>query len=103
MICTSTILVEALNSVEFFEGAFSPVILNLCMILSMVVGKYFLGHNLNEMALLLCASVMLVGVTTVSYMGEIEKYCRLAFEFNRSDSQELEQINTFMVGAWVLQ
>ena len=27
---------------KFFEGAFSPVILNLCMILSMVVGKYFL-------------------------------------------------------------
>ena len=52
LICTSAILVGALNSMgSFFEGAFSPVILNLCMILSMVVGKYFLGLNLNEMAL----------------------------------------------------
>ena len=55
----------ALNSMEVFLKEHSPVILNLCMILSMVVGKYFLGLNLNEMALLLCVSVMLEGYNCV--------------------------------------
>ena len=102
LICTSAILVGALNSMgSFFEGAFSPVILNLCMILSMVVGKYFLGLNLNEMALLLCVSVMFGGVLQLCLPWvRLKNIAGWSFEFNRSDSQELEQIKTlFMVGA----
>ena len=42
-ICVSAILVGALNSKgSFFEGAFSPVILNFFMISAMIVGEIFL-------------------------------------------------------------
>ena len=42
-ICVSAILVGALNSTgRFFEGAFSPVILNVCMISAMIEGSFSL-------------------------------------------------------------
>jgi putative peptidoglycan lipid II flippase len=63
LICGSAILVGALNSTgRFFEGAFSPVILNLFMIISMMAGKFIFGLELRELAMALCVSVLLAGV-----------------------------------------
>ena len=45
-----------------FEGAFSPVILNLFMIISMMAGKFIFGLELRELAMALCVSVLLAGV-----------------------------------------
>lgn len=41
-ICISALIVASLNSFgRFFEGAFSPIMLNLCMIVAMLAGKMF--------------------------------------------------------------
>ena len=63
LICASAIMVGALNSTgRFFEGAFSSVLLNLCMISSMVLGKYFFDLEMIDIAALLCMSVLFAGV-----------------------------------------
>ncbi len=61
-ICISAILVGALNSNgRFFEGAFSPVLLNLCMVGSMFMGKFIWGLSGMNLAVLLCLSVIFAG------------------------------------------
>ena len=61
--------------------------------------EVFSGLNLNEMALLLCVSVMLGGLQLCLPWVRLKNIAGWRFEFN-ADSQELEQIKTlFMVGA----
>lgn len=61
-ICTSAILVGALNvRGRFFEGAISPVILNLCMIICLVLAQLFAFQDLGWVACLLGISVVGAG------------------------------------------
>ena len=62
-ICISALIIASLNSFgRFFEGAFSPVMLNLCMIAAMLAGKYVLLLEDIELASLLCMGVVLAGI-----------------------------------------
>ena len=63
LICCSAILVASLNSFgRFFEGSFSPLLLNLTMISAMLVGKYLFSLNDMQLASLLCGAVLFAGV-----------------------------------------
>ncbi len=102
LICSSAILVGALNSTgRFFEGAFSPIVLNLFMIFSMVVGKFFLGFDLTELAIALCVSVVLAGVVQLLLPWlKLKKSLQWNFRLTFSASEEVEQIKSlFWVGA----
>ena len=102
LICGSAILVGALNSTgRFFEGAFSPVILNLFMIISMMAGKFIFGLELRELAMALCVSVLLAGVVQLLLPWlKLRSSLTWKFRLTLSASAEMEQIKSlFWVGA----
>ena len=102
LICGSAILVGALNSTgRFFEGAFSPVILNLFMIISMMAGKFIFGLELRELAMVLCVSVLLAGVVQLLLPWlKLRSSLTWKFRLTLSTSAEMEQIKSlFWVGA----
>jgi putative peptidoglycan lipid II flippase len=102
LICGSAILVGALNSTgRFFEGAFSPVILNLFMIISMMAGKFIFGLELRELAMALCVSVLLAGVVQLLLPWlKLRSSLTWKFRLTLSTSAEMEQIKSlFWVGA----
>ena len=101
-ICASAILVGALNSTgKFFEGAFSPVILNLSMILAMITGKFMFGFSLPELVIFLCLAVLLAGVIQLLLPWiKLKESLDWRWKINMSTSQEMEQIKSlFWVGA----
>ena len=102
LICGSAILVGALNSTgRFFEGAISPVVLNLFMILSMVAGKFIFGLDLPELAVVLCICVMLAGVVQLLLPWlKLRSSLNWKFRLTFSGSAEMDQIKSlFWVGA----
>ncbi len=102
LICGSAILVGSLNSTgRFFEGAFSPVILNLFMILSMVAGKFIFGLDLSKLAAVLCISVMLAGMVQLLLPWlKLRSSLNWKFQLIFSGSAEMDQIKSlFWVGA----
>jgi len=62
LICSSAILVGVLNVHGFFfEGAISPVILNLCMLGALILSFSEITCTQHTFALYLCGSVLLAG------------------------------------------
>ena len=101
-ICMSAILVGALNTHRsFFAGAFSPIILNLSMITSMIVGKWVLGAEGMELAVSLGAGVVLGGLLQFSLPWiQLKSQKNWEWKFDLSDSGQLSKIKTlFWVGA----
>lgn len=101
-ICASAILVGALNSTgKFFEGAFSPVILNISMILAMITGKFMFGFSLPELVIFLCLAVLFAGVIQLLLPWiKLKESLDWRWKINMSTSQEMEQIKSlFWVGA----
>ena len=104
LICTSAILVGALNSTgRFFEGAFSPVVLNLFMISAMIAGKFFFGLSLKELAIFLCLSVVFAGVFQLALpWKKLKESMDWKWEMTVAGSDEMDQIKSlFWVGALV--
>jgi putative peptidoglycan lipid II flippase len=102
LICASAIMVGALNSTgKFFEGAFSPVLLNLCMISSMVFGKYFFALEMTDIAVLLCSSVLVAGVLQLALPWlKLRTSMGWRLQISMSESNEMNQIKSlFWVGA----
>lgn len=102
LICASAIMVGALNSTgRFFEGAFSPVLLNLCMISSMVLGKYFFDLEMIDIAALLCMSVLFAGVLQLALPWlKLRNSMDWSWRISMSESTEMKQIKSlFWVGA----
>ena len=101
-ICVSAILVGALNSKgSFFEGAFSPVILNFFMISAMIVGKFFFGFSLHELAVLLCFSVVFAGVIQLALPWQsLMVSMGWKWKMTLKGSKEMDQIKSlFWIGA----
>ena len=62
-ICMSAVLVGALNTHRsFFAGAFSPIVLNLAMIGSMMIGKWGMRAEGLDLASVLCVGVVVGGL-----------------------------------------
>ena len=102
LICSSAILVGALNSKgRFFAGAFSPVLLNLCMICSMVIGRFVLGLEIMVMAVILCGSVVFAGILQLALPWiQLKKTMNWKWHFTMSSSPEIDAIRSlFWVGA----
>jgi len=102
LICSSAIMVGALNSTgRFFEGAFSPILLNLCMISSMLLGKYFLRMEISDVAILLCFSVLIAGVLQLFLPWlKLKSEMGWRWQISMSDTKEMSQIKAlFWVGA----
>lgn len=101
-ICVSAILVGALNSTgRFFEGAFSPVILNVCMISAMIGGKFFFDLSLSELAVFLCLSVLLAGTIQLALPWmKLQSSIGWKWRMTFTGSEEMDQIKAlFWVGA----
>ena len=101
-ICISAILVGALNSNgRFFEGAFSPVLLNLCMVGSMFLGKFIWGMSGMNLAVLLCLSVIFAGFLQLLLPWvSLKKSMGWKWKVTISESDGINQIKSlFWVGA----
>jgi putative peptidoglycan lipid II flippase len=101
-ICISALIVASLNSFgRFFEGAFSPVMLNLCMIVAMLAGKYVLLLEDIELASLLCMGVILAGILQLTLPWiQLQRLFGWKWRFTLSDSNEFTQLKSlFWVGA----
>ena len=101
-VCMSAILVGALNTHRsFFAGAFSPIILNLSMIGSMMVGKWVLGAEGMELATSLGVGVVVGGLLQLSLPWiQLKNHQGWNWNFDLSDSAQLSKIKTlFWVGA----
>jgi putative peptidoglycan lipid II flippase len=71
------------------------------MIFSMVVGKFFLGFDLTELAIALCVSVLLAGIIQILLPWlKLKRSLQWNFRLTLSASEEMEQIKSlFWVGA----
>lgn len=101
-ICISAILVGALNcNGRFFEGAFSPVLLNLCMVGSMFMGKFIWGLSGMNLAVLLCLSVIFAGFLQLLLPWiSLRKSMGWKWQVTISESDGINRIKSlFWVGA----
>ena len=97
-ICISAILVGALNSNgRFFEGAFSPVLLNLCMVGSMFMGKFIWGLSGMNLAVLLCLSVIFAGFLQLLLPWvSLRKSMGWEWQVKISESDGINQIKSYI-------
>ena len=66
-ICMAAIIVGALNTHRsFFAGAFSPIILNLSMIGSLILAKWGMGLDGMRLAMALCIGVVVGGIAQLT-------------------------------------
>lgn len=102
LICTSAILVGVLNvRGHFWEGAISPVILNTCMILCLVLSHFLFGGNLWITALILSSGVLVAGgfQLFLPWLSLILKE-KWKWRCTLSQSEELQSVKSlFWVGA----
>ena len=99
-ICMSAVLVGALNTHRsFFAGAFSPIILNLSMIGSMIVGKWVLRAEGMELATSLCVGVVVGGLLQLS-LPWIQLRSQKGWNWN-FDLRSSEQLGTIKTLFWV--
>ncbi|MBT3635835.1 MAG: murein biosynthesis integral membrane protein MurJ [Opitutae bacterium] len=101
-ICMSAVLVGALNTHRsFFAGAFSPIILNLSMIGSMIIGKWGLRAEGMELATSLCVGVVVGGLLQLSLPWiQLRSQKGWNWNFDLRNSEQLGKIKTlFWVGA----
>ena len=101
-ICMSAVLVGALNTHRsFFAGAFSPIVLNLAMIGSMMIGKWGMRAEGLELASVLCVGVVVGGLLQLSLPWihlKVQKGWN--WHFDLGGSEELSKIKTlFWIGA----
>jgi len=102
LICCSAILVASLNSFgRFFEGSFSPLLLNLSMISAMLVGKYSFSLNDMQLASLLCGAVLFAGVLQLALPWvQLRRLFNWQWSISLAGSKEMSQLKSlFWVGA----
>ncbi|MEK9772150.1 MAG: murein biosynthesis integral membrane protein MurJ [Opitutae bacterium] len=102
-ICASAILVGALNvKKSFWAGAFSPVILNLFMILTLFSVGIAYNCNFSDSAIILSFSVVLAGIFQLFLPWyELHKRFNWRWIFTFTRSTELSEVGTlFWVGAF---
>lgn len=103
LICMSAILVGALNTHRsFFAGAFSPIILNCSMIGSLILGKWMMGWDGMELAIALCAGVVVGGLAQLAMPWlQLRWQKAWVWEFDLKSSEQLNRIRSlFWVGAF---
>jgi len=101
-ICMSAVLVGALNTHRsFFAGAFSPIILNLSMIGSMMIGKWVLNAEGMELATSLCVGVVVGGLLQLCLPWiQLRSQKGWNWNFDLRNSEQLSKIKTlFWIGA----
>ena len=102
-ICASAILVGALNvKNSFWAGAFSPVILNIFMILALVLSGVIYNLNFSKCAVALSLSVVFAGILQLFLPWfELRKKFNWKLHLNFSQSSELNEVKAlFWVGAF---
>ena len=101
-ICCAAIATGALNSHgRFFAGGFSPIILNLFMILALSIFGIWKESTLDELAVILSFSVLIAGAFQLLLpLEELNRKFNWKMKVNLSSSFELSKINQiFWVGA----
>ena len=101
-ICCAAIATGALNSHgRFFAGGFSPIILNIFMILTLSIFGIWKEYPLDELAVLLSFSVLIAGAFQLLLpFEELKRKFNWRMHFNLKPSLELSKINQiFWVGA----
>ena len=101
LICCSAVLVASLNCFgRFFEGAFSPLLLNCVMISAMLLGKYWLLLETMQLASLLCVGVLLAGLLQISLPWiQLKRLFGWRWKFSMDNSHEISQMKSlFWVG-----
>ena len=93
-ICTSAILVGALNvKNSFWAGAFSPVILNILMILALVFSGVIYHLNFSKCAVVLSLSVVFAGIFQLFLPWfELRRKFNWKWHLNFSQSSELNEV-----------
>ena len=102
-ICISAILVGALNvHGKFFAGAFSPVILNLCMMGCLFTFSVYFSEGGLFLAVCLCVSVLVGGFfQLILPWFQLRKQLSWKWRFDLSGSPGLERIKgLFFVGVF---
>jgi putative peptidoglycan lipid II flippase len=102
MICTSAILVGAQNvKGRFFEGAISPVVLNVCMILSLLISPIFANNDKGFHAFMLGGSVVIAGLIQLWFPWRaLRKNESWKWKFDLSCSEDVNAVKSlFWVGA----
>ena len=102
-ICISAILVGALNvHGKFFAGAFSPVILNLCMIGCLFTFSFYFSEDGLFLAVCLCVAVLVGGFfQLILPWFQLRNQVSWKWRFDLSDSPGLERIKgLFFVGVF---
>ena len=103
LICLSAILVGSLNTHRaFFAGAFSPVILNFCMIGSLILGKWWLDLDGMDLATCLCLGVLAGGLFQLAMPWlQLSKLKGWNWKPDFEGSEPLNQVKAlFWVGAF---
>ena len=101
-ICCAAIATGALNSHgRFFAGGFSPIILNMFMILTLSIFGIWKEYPLDELAIFLSFSVLIAGAFQLLLpFEELKRKFDWKMNFNLTPSLELSKINQiFWVGA----
>lgn len=100
-ICSSAIVVGALNvKGRFFEGAVSPIILNLCLIFALLAGGYVFSFSQYKVSLLLAGSVLLAAMVQLSLPWQNLKRMGWQWNWDRGCTSELLTVQKlFWVGA----
>ena len=102
MICTSAILVGAQNvRGRFFEGAISPVVLNMCMILCLLISPIFSNNDREFYAFMLGVSVVVAGLIQLWFPWRaLRKKESWKWKFDLSCSEDINAVKSlFWVGA----
>ncbi len=101
-ICLSAIAIGALNTHgSFFAGGASPIILNLSMIFSLSFFGIWMAVPLKDLALIMCATVVVAGILQLSLpLLQMKSKLHWKFTLNLKGSAELSRINQiFWIGA----
>ena len=102
MICTSAILVGAQNvRGRFFEGAISPVVLNTCMIVSLLISSIFVSNDSGFHAFMLGVSVVVAGLIQLWFPWRaLRKRESWKWKFDLTCSSDINAVKSlFWVGA----
>ena len=99
-ICMAAIIVGTLNTHRsFFAGAFSPIILNLSMIGTLILGKWGMGLDGMGLAMALCIGVVVGGIAQLA-MPWLQLRWQKAWKWEL-DLQNSEQLNRIRSLFWV--
>ena len=102
LICCSAIATGALNSHGrfFLPSGFSPIILNLSMIATLFYFGVWQNRSLEELAIFLSFSILIMNPTIYSSCRRIKKKISMEMSIGPKGSEELSKMNQiFWIGA----